>query len=147
MYWVNCTICCAGAHTIGQAHCTSFSNRLYNFSTNSAQDPSIHPAYAAQLQRQCPSGNAGANIVVPMDPISPTVSDTAYYRLILNNRGLFTSDQTLLSDAGTASLVTRYARDPRFWGRKFADAMVAMGRVGVLTGNKGEIRADCRVVN
>ncbi|KAL2921624.1 Peroxidase 5 [Bienertia sinuspersici] len=137
----------SGAHTIGRAHCTSFSNRLYSFNTTTVQDPTIHPAYAAQLQRQCPSGKAGANIVVPMDPISPAVSDTAYYRNILNNRGLFTSDQTLISVASTADLVNQYARDPRLWGRKFADAMVAMGQVGVLTGDQGEIRGNCRVVN
>ncbi|XP_010671316.2 peroxidase 5-like [Beta vulgaris subsp. vulgaris] len=137
----------SGAHTIGRSHCTSFSNRLYSFSTTAAQDPSINSAYAAQLQRQCPAGNAGANIVVPMDPISPTISDTAYYRNILNNRGLFTSDQALLSDSTTASLVTLYARNPGLWGRKFATAMGSMGQIGVLTGDEGEIRSNCRVIN
>lgn len=137
----------SGAHTIGRAHCTSFSNRLYSFNSATAQDPSMNAAYAAQLQQQCPSGNAGANIVVPMDPISPSVSDTAYYRNILNNRGLFTSDQALLSDTGTAVLVNQYARNPVLWGNKFADAMVAMGQIGVITGDDGEIRRNCRVVN
>ncbi|XP_021858454.1 peroxidase 5-like [Spinacia oleracea] len=137
----------SGAHTIGRAHCTSFSKRLYNFTPSTAQDPSMNSAYAFQLQQQCPSGDAGANIVVPMDPISPTISDTGYYRDIINNRGLFTSDQTLLSDTSTANLVYQYARNPYFWGRKFADAMVRMGQIDTLTDNEGEIRRNCRVVN
>jgi hypothetical protein len=36
----------AGAHTIGCSHCAAFSSRLYNFSTTSSQDPSLHPSYA-----------------------------------------------------------------------------------------------------
>ncbi|CAO2821388.1 unnamed protein product [Amaranthus hypochondriacus] len=137
----------SGAHTIGRAHCNSFRKRLYNFSTSTAQDPSINSMYAAQLKQQCPSENDGSNIIVPMDPVSPFVSDTAYYNNIINNRGLFTSDQSLLSDPSTAKLVYQYARNPSLWGRKFADAMVAMGQVEVLTGDQGEIRANCRVVN
>ncbi|KAK9673082.1 hypothetical protein RND81_12G144500 [Saponaria officinalis] len=139
----------SGAHTIGRAHCPTFSKRLYAFNTQTTQDPSIQPAYAAQLKQICPAGGmtAGANIVVPMDPFSPTVSDTSYYRNILNNRGLFSSDQTLISDPETASLVTQYAQFPYLWGRKFADAMVKMGQMDVLTGDDGEIRSNCRVVN
>ncbi|XP_021725698.1 peroxidase 5-like [Chenopodium quinoa] len=137
----------SGAHTIGRAHCNSFTDRLYNFNSASGQDPSINAAYAAQLQRQCPSVNSDTSTVVPMDPISPFTADTAYYRNILNNRGLFASDQTLASDAVTKDLVTQYARNPGLWGRKFADAMVAMGQIDVLTGVEGEIRINCRVVN
>ncbi|XP_057527665.1 peroxidase 5-like [Amaranthus tricolor] len=137
----------SGAHTIGRAHCTSFSDRLYSFNSESAQDPTIYPGYAAQLKQQCPPGTAGANIVVPMDPISPSISDTAYYWNILNNRGLFTSDQTLVSDYATANLVNQFANDPYSWGNKFADAMVKMGQIGVLTGRLGEIRKNCRAVN
>ncbi|XP_057527099.1 peroxidase 5-like [Amaranthus tricolor] len=137
----------SGAHTIGRAHCPSFTKRLYNFSPETAQDPSIDPSYAAQLQQQCPSENDGADIVVPMDPVSPFLSDTAYYNNILNNRGLFTSDQTLVSDPTTADLVSQYAANPPLWGSKFADAMVKMGQIGVLTGDQGEIRTNCRVVN
>ncbi|XP_056698683.1 peroxidase 5-like [Spinacia oleracea] len=103
-------------------------------------------ANASQRQQQCPLGDAGANIVVPMDPISPTISDTDYYRDILNSRGLFTSDQTLLSDTATANLVYHYARNPYFWGMKFADAMVRMGQIDTLTDNEGEIRRNCRVL-
>lgn len=135
----------AGAHTIGRSHCSSFSNRLYNFNGTSSQDPSLDPAYASQLKQQCPPGNT--NSVVPMNPSSPAITDVGYYIDILANRGLFTSDQTLLSTTATANQVRQNARNPFFWTRKFAAAMVKMGQIGVLTGTAGEIRANCRVIN
>ncbi|KAJ1400587.1 Secretory peroxidase [Sesbania bispinosa] len=136
-----------GAHTIGRSHCSAFSNRLYNFSSTSRQDPSLDPSYAALLKRQCPQGNTNPNLVVPMDPSSPGIADVGYYIDILANRGLFTSDQALLTNTNTASQVNENARDPYLWASKFADAMVKMGQISVLTGNAGEIRTNCRVVN
>ncbi|KAL5737173.1 hypothetical protein ACOSQ2_031961 [Xanthoceras sorbifolium] len=137
----------SGAHTIGRSHCTSFSNRLYNFNGTTSQDPSLNPVYAAQLMNQCPQGNANANLVVPMNPASPSITDVGYYNDILKNRGLFTSDQTLLTNPATARQVNQNAVNPMFWKTKFAAAMVKMGQFGVLTGSAGEIRANCRVSN
>ncbi|KAF7830810.1 peroxidase 5-like [Senna tora] len=137
----------SGAHTIGRSHCTSFSNRLYNFSSNSNEDPSLDASYAAQLKQKCPQASSNPNTVVPMDPSSPVIADSAYYASILANRGLFTSDQTLLTHLATAQEVNQNARNPYLWLTKFADAMVKMGHIGVLTGNAGEIRTNCRVVN
>ncbi|KAI3417851.1 Peroxidase [Psidium guajava] len=136
----------SGAHTIGRSHCTSFSNRLYSFNTTVKQDPSLDPGYAAALKQQCPPGN-DPNLVVPMDPPSPNTMDESYYRGILANRGLFTSDQTLLTSSETATQVIENARNPFNWRKNFAAAMVKMGKVGVLTGSAGEIRANCRVIN
>ncbi|KAI0520479.1 hypothetical protein KFK09_007955 [Dendrobium nobile] len=99
----------SGAHTIGRSHCSSFSKRLYNFNTTMSQDPSLDPAYAAQLKQQCPNSSVSANLTVPMDPRTPNLLDTSYYSGILANRGLFTSDQTLLSNSSTAALVQQNA--------------------------------------
>ncbi|KAL6127310.1 hypothetical protein ACLB2K_075351 [Fragaria x ananassa] len=137
----------SGAHTIGRSHCSSFSNRLYSFNATTNQDPSLDPGYAAQLKQQCPQGNTNPNLVVAMNPSSPFTNDVAYYADILANRGLFTSDQTLISNSATANQVNQNARNPFLWNNKFAAAMVKMGRLGVLTGNAGEIRANCRVIN
>ncbi|XP_040872398.1 peroxidase 5 isoform X1 [Glycine max] len=142
MYFVH-----AGAHTIGRSHCWAFSSRLYNFSSTSSQDPSLDPSYAALLKRQCPQGSTNPNLVIPMNPSSPGIADVAYYVDILANRGPFTSDQTLLTDAETASQVKQNARDPYLWASQFADAMIKMGQISVITGNAGEIRTNCRVVN
>ncbi|GKA07028.1 peroxidase 5-like protein [Tanacetum coccineum] len=68
-------------------------------------------------------------------------------RLYIDFRGLFTSDQTLLSITSTTDQVTRYAINPLLWKTKFAAAMVKMGRICVLTGAQREIRSNCRVIN
>ncbi|KAM4068595.1 hypothetical protein ACB094_12G024800 [Castanea mollissima] len=137
----------SGAHTIGRSHCTSFSNRLYNFNGTKAQDPSLDFIYASWLKRQCPQGNTNPNLVVPMDPSSPGSTDVGYYINVLANRGLFTSDQTLMTKTATANQVNQSKRNPQLWWSRFATAMVKMGQLDVLTGNAGEIRSNCRVIN
>ncbi|KAL8551119.1 hypothetical protein ACS0TY_000265 [Phlomoides rotata] len=137
----------SGAHTLGRSHCSSFSNRLNNFSSNSNQDPTLDPMLANQLRQQCPQGSTNPNLVVPMDPPSPAVADTSYYRGVLMNRGLFTSDQTLLTDQQTRNQVFQNAQNQFLWKSKFAAAMVNMGKIGVVTGGSGEIRRNCRVIN
>ncbi|KAK6926100.1 hem peroxidase [Dillenia turbinata] len=137
----------SGAHTIGRSHCTSFSNRLYNFSSTNSQDPTLDASYATMLQQQCPQGSTNPNLVVPMNPSSPFTTDVGYYMDVLANRGLFTSDQTLLTNTATANQVNQNAGNPMLWRNKFASAMVKMGSIGVLTGSAGEIRANCRSIS
>ncbi|XP_020259548.1 peroxidase 5-like [Asparagus officinalis] len=137
----------SGAHTLGRSHCTSFSNRLYSFNSTVSQDPTLDPTYAAFLKRQCPQGSNDTSLVVPMDPGSPTRFDASYYNNIIANRGLFTSDQSLGSDSGTSSQVRANAFNGGLWKSKFSQAMVKMGKIGVLTGSDGEIRKNCRVIN
>ena len=78
---------------------------------------------------------------------SPNITDAGYYADILANRGIFTSDHTLLTSPATANQVAQNARNPIQWKAKFAAAMVKMGQLDVLTGTAGEIRANCRVIN
>ncbi|KAL8233066.1 hypothetical protein R6Q57_002844 [Mikania cordata] len=137
----------SGAHTIGRSHCTSFASRLYSFNSTVNQDPSLNPLYASKLKQECPKNSNNVNLVVPMNPTSPAISDTGYYVDVLNNRGLFTSDQSLLTSSSTANQVHQNAMNPFAWKTKFADAMVKMGRIGVITGQQGEIRSNCRVIN
>jgi len=82
-----------------------------------------------------------------MDPISPLVTDVGYYVNVLANRGLFTSDQTLLTGSTTANQVSQNAKNQGLWRSKFAAAMVKMGQIDVLTGTAGEIRLNCRAIN
>ncbi|KAH7677494.1 Peroxidase protein [Dioscorea alata] len=137
----------SGAHTIGLAHCSSFIERLYNFNSTINQDPSLDSTYAKRLKKQCPCGSTNSNNLVPMDPYSPTKSDSNYYKLILSNRGLFTSDQTLISTPESKMQVLLNAYVPMHFKLKFINAFVKMGKIGVLTGNEGEIRVNCRVIN
>jgi peroxidase len=137
----------SGAHTIGQSHCSSFNSRLNNFSPNSSTDPTLNSTLASQLTQQCSLNNSDPKTVVAMDPITPNTFDVNYYRDILANNGLFTSDQTLMSTNATSSLVTKYAQDSQTFMSKFAAAMVKMGNIDVLTGTNGEIRTWCQVTN
>jgi peroxidase len=143
--FVSCTP--TGAHTIGQSHCSSFSNRLYNFSPSSSTDPTLNSTLASQLTQQCPQKNTDPNTVVSMDPVTPNTFDVSYYQKLLSNSGLFTSDQTLTSTNATSSLVTQYAQHSQTFMSKFAAAMVKMGNIDVLTGTNGEIRTWCHVTN
>lgn len=132
----------SGAHTIGSSHCSSFSSRLSQSGTTAGQDPTMDPAYVAQLARQCPQGG---DPLVPMDAVSPNAFDEGFFKGVMANRGLLSSDQALLGDKNTAVQVVTYANDPATFQNDFAAAMVKMGSVGVLTGSSGKIRANCRV--
>lgn len=139
-----------GAHTIGRAHCTAFSDRLYNFSATAAADPTLDPVFLAQLRHACPAstfGDVDPGLVVPMEPHTPYSLDTLYYWGVLRNRGIFTSDQALLASALTAAQVRQSAYGSYPWKLKFAAAMIKMGQIQVLTGGSGQIRAKCSVVS
>ncbi|KAK8635608.1 hypothetical protein V6N13_004337 [Hibiscus sabdariffa] len=141
----------SGAHSIGVAHCTSFSNRLYSFNATHPQDPSLDPNYAAFLKTKCPPPppRAGGDVTktVPLDVVTPYQLDNKYYSELRHRRGLLTSDQTLMDSASTSRMVLHNKRNGAAWGRKFARAMVHMGYLDVLTGAQGEIRRICTVPN
>jgi len=139
----------SGAHTIGVAHCLSFSNRLYNFTgVLGTQDPALDSEYAANLKaRKCRSLNDNTTIV-EMDPGSFRTFDLSYYRLLLKRRGLFQSDSALTTNSTTLSLVNQLLQGSleNFFA-EFQDSMEKMGRINVKTGTVGEIRKQCAVVN
>uniref|UniRef100_A0A9I9D2R5 Plant heme peroxidase family profile domain-containing protein n=1 Tax=Cucumis melo TaxID=3656 RepID=A0A9I9D2R5_CUCME len=55
--------------------------------------------------------------------------------------------QDMARDPMTAEIVRRLAFEPRIWKKSFTRAMVRLSRVDVITGNAGEIRKNCRLVN
>ncbi|KAK9994906.1 hypothetical protein SO802_024609 [Lithocarpus litseifolius] len=136
-----------GAHIIGRSHYTSFTERLYNFNGTTSQDPSLDSTYVTQLKQRCPQGSKNPNLVVPMNTDCPSFRDADYYKNVLANCGLFTSDQTLKTNAATAIQVNQNARNPNLWRSEFAAAMLKMSQLDVLTGDAGEIRSNCRVIN
>ncbi|KAJ6366446.1 hypothetical protein OIU77_002933 [Salix suchowensis] len=144
----NCpeTAICWRGHTIGIGHCTTISDRLYNFTGKGDTDPAMDPRYAAQLKKKCKPGNS--KTVVAMDPGSFKSFDEDYYTVVAKRRGLFQSDAALLDDAETRDYVTTQSRTHGLtFALDFAESMVKLGNIGVLTGEQGEIRKRCAFVN
>ncbi|KAL0710053.1 hypothetical protein Bca4012_017031 [Brassica carinata] len=132
----------SGAHTIGQARCVTFRDRIYNESNN------IELSFALSRQRSCSAASGSSdNNEATLDIHSPGRFDLNYYRQLLNYRGLLTSDQVLYSGGSTDSLVVSYSRSLDVFYRDFVRGMVKMGDIKPLTGSNGEIRNNCRRPN
>ncbi|GMY09930.1 peroxidase 3-like [Fagus crenata] len=145
---LNDLVLLSGAHTIGVSHCSSFSNRLYNFTGVGDQDPSLDSKYAVNLKaNKCRNPNDNTT-KVEMNPGSRNTFDLGYYSLLLQRRALFESDAALITNPTTKSFVTQLLQGPlqNFYD-KFAKSMEKMGRINVKTGSTGEIRKQCAVVN
>ncbi|VVA09951.1 PREDICTED: peroxidase [Prunus dulcis] len=132
----------AGGHTLGFSHCSSFQNRIHNFNATHDVDPSLQPSFAASLKNTCPVNNRPKNAGATMDP-SSTTFDNAYYKLILQGKSLFSSDQALLSFPKTKNLVTKFATSKEAFLDAFVNSMIKMSSI---TGGQ-EVRKDCRIVN
>ncbi|MCO5555223.1 hypothetical protein L7F22_008767 [Adiantum nelumboides] len=129
----------SGAHTIGRAHCSAFSNRL------ALNDPTLDSAYAAELMAACP--NANSQGTVPLDPTTPFTFDNNYFTNLAANRGLLTSDQDLFNNLGSQFLSNLDSTNANLWQVKFTAAMVHMSTLNVKIGALGEIRKNCRATN
>ncbi|XP_038886268.1 peroxidase 51-like [Benincasa hispida] len=139
-------IALSGAHTLGFSHCDRFANRLYSFSPSSPVDPSLDPGYAQQLMDACPQ-NVDPSVAINMDPITPQTFDNVYYQNLVAGKGLFTADQILFTESESQPTVRSFATNGAEFNAAFITAMTKLGRVGVKTGNDGEIRRDCTAFN
>jgi peroxidase len=129
----------SGGHTLGYSRCLFFRGRLYN-ETNT-----LDPEYAASLDDRCPLARDD-DALTSLDD-TPTTVDTDYYQGIMQGRALLHSDQQLYQGGDTDKIVKHYAENPsKFW-EDFGAAMVKMGNISPLTGDEGEVRENCRVVN
>ncbi|KAK7367510.1 hypothetical protein VNO80_09523 [Phaseolus coccineus] len=137
----------SGAHTFGFAQCFTFKPRLFDFGGSGKSDPALDDSVLQSLQKVCPNQADSDTNLAPLDPVTINTFDNTYYKNIVNNSGLLQSDQALLGDNTTASLVNNYSKWPLLFFRDFAVSMEKMGRIGALTGQQGQIRANCRVVN
>lgn len=134
-----------GGHTIGQARCTNFRQRIYSGGNEGNE------LYASGLRATCPPSGGDDNIS-PLDHASPTLFDNSYYVNLVNGEGLLNSDQVMysggLGSVLTAHIVKDYATDALEFAKQFADSMVKMGNiVKPETFLTGEVRKNCRVIN
>lgn len=144
---VNDLVLLSGAHTIGISHCSTISNRLYNFTGKGDQDPDLDSEYAKNLKTlKCKSINDQTTLM-EMDPGSRDKFDLGYYNQVIKRRGLFESDAALLKSSVTRSIITQQLQSTQKFFAEFAKSMEKMGRINVLTGTQGEIRKHCARVN
>ncbi|KAG8377105.1 hypothetical protein BUALT_Bualt09G0133900 [Buddleja alternifolia] len=128
----------SGAHTIGQARCTTFRARIYN-------EANINAAFATSRRANCPR-TGGDNNLAPLDS-SPRAFNNDYFRDLVNQRGLLHSDQQLFNNGSTDAQVTAYSTNSASFFNDFASAMVKMSNLSPLTGTNGQIRRNCGRTN
>ncbi|KAB1220920.1 Peroxidase 43 [Morella rubra] len=141
----------SGAHTIGTTACFFLQKRLYNFTTDGRSDPAINPEFLPKLKAICPPGNL--NDRIPLDIVTANTFDEQIFRNIRDGFAVISSDARLNDDQTTKRTLEAYASNgsteacrPSFT-KDFAQAMVKMGKIGVKTGSKGEIRRVCSNFN
>jgi len=130
-----------GSHTFGRARCLTFRKHIYN-------DKNIDPAFAKAMQAHCPKvGNDSKRI--PIDTTTPYVFDNAYFKNLMQQKGLLGIDQELYTGKGgfTDAIVANYSSNQDIFFKTYVTAITKFGQTGVLTGNKGEVRTNCRKVN
>ncbi|KAK7341322.1 hypothetical protein VNO80_24248 [Phaseolus coccineus] len=133
----------SGAHTIGQAQCSTFRGRIYN----NASD--IDAGFASTLQRGCPSlvNDDNDKKLAALDLVTPNSFDNNYFKNLIQKKGLLHSDKVLFSGGSTDSIVSEYSNNPTTFKSDFAAAMIKMGDIQPLTGSAGIIRKICSSVN
>lgn len=129
----------SGSHTIGQARCTTFRNRLYN-------EANIDATFAAAVKGNCPQ-SGGDNTLSPLDVVSPTAFNNDYFKNLVSLKGLLHSDQQLFNNGSTDAQVRTYTTNSASFFNDFAAAMVKMSNLSPLTGSNGQIRKNCRKTN
>lgn len=142
-----------GAHTIGFVHCGFFSDRVYDFQNTGIPDPSMDPTLVTSLKKVCPPPDQITDIrndsKVFLDGTqgSSFSFDNGFYHEVLHNRAILQIDQELLYTDVTSDLAATYAGDVNKFQVAFSNSIIKMGNINVLTGNQGEIRANCSKIN
>ncbi|CAM0150269.1 unnamed protein product [Urochloa decumbens] len=132
----------SGAHSFGETHCSFVTPRLYP-----TLDTAMNTSFGVALQNVCPQSGNGGTVLDNNMVTDPNKLSNQYYGNVIAGKVMFTSDQTLTSDATTAKMVQDNAANAVAWMARFAGAMVKMGGIEVLTGTQGEIRKVCGATN
>ncbi|KAK0595980.1 hypothetical protein LWI29_011653 [Acer saccharum] len=109
--------------------------------------------FARTLRRLCPIPTDGNTtlftILTNLDQNITDAFDNRCFTNLQSNRGLLQSDQELFSTLGadTIEIVNNFASNQTAFFESFVVSMIRMGNLRPLTGNEGEIRLNCRVVN
>ncbi|KAJ9128701.1 hypothetical protein P3X46_034598 [Hevea brasiliensis] len=140
-----------GAHSLGKTHCRYIEDRLYNFNNTGKPDPYMDPAFAAEMRKLCPprTKKSQSDPLVFLNPDSGSnyIFTETFYKRVLSYKSLLGVDQQLLFSNDTLEITQEFAAGFEDLRKSFALSMNRMGNINVLTGNAGEIRRNCSVVN
>ncbi|KAG6422009.1 hypothetical protein SASPL_118570 [Salvia splendens] len=122
-------------------------DRLYEFPANGGSDPSISPGFLGELKSTCPR-NGDVNVRLAMDRGSEKVFDKQILGNIRSGTAVLQSDAALYQDEATKRAVDSYFGLPGpSFEADFTASMIKLGRIGVWTGSKGQIRRVCSSFN
>ncbi|MCD7471208.1 hypothetical protein HAX54_011525 [Datura stramonium] len=128
-----------GAHSIGVAHCFNFLYRLDNPQKAALVDPRL----AGVMKFTC----TGPLNTLAFDTTTQYKMDNVYYKQLAAKRALLESDVLLNEDPRTKGYIQKFGEDEKLWFNKLSKAMNKLASIQVLTGDKGQIRKQCRSVN
>ncbi|KNA15213.1 hypothetical protein SOVF_100420 [Spinacia oleracea] len=133
-----------GGHSVGSTHCHNFKHRLYNFHNTGKPDARMHTGMLYALKKICPKkGGSNSKVYFKHNPRNHYRIDNGFYKHLLVNQAILEIDANIASSPLTNSIVKNLAYSPDYFRNRFGPAMVNMGRIGVLTGNQGQIRRSC----
>ena len=107
--------------------------------------PQCPAQFVQNLRTVCPQANTNRSAGAFLDS-SANQFDNAYYKHLVEGKGVFSSDQALFLENPTKTIVKRFARDENAFFKAFETSMVKLASVGVITSG-GEVRLNCRKVN
>ncbi|KAI3874596.1 hypothetical protein MKX03_035117 [Papaver bracteatum] len=128
----------SAAHTIGEARCVNFRDRIYN-------DTNIDPKFVLERRLLCPPVG-GDSITVGLDGKQFNF-DVTYFNDLLAKRGLLHSHQELLKSIDADRLVKRYSFSPEKFMTDFGDSMIKMSNLKPPPGARSQIRTRCYRTN
>ncbi|KAJ7538628.1 hypothetical protein O6H91_11G057300 [Diphasiastrum complanatum] len=134
-----------GSHTIGNARCGFFEDRLYNFQNSGKPDPTMNPNLVKLLTNTCLKNFTDPT--TPLDQGTPFIFDSNYYKELLMRNGILRIDEEISTDPNLFGFVKKFATSSLDFDASFVAAMINLGKVGIKTGSQGEIRLSCSVIN
>ncbi|XP_074311876.1 peroxidase 5-like [Silene latifolia] len=141
-----------GSHSIGQSRCQGTIAEVNSTLEVPAVDNFLDKSYKAMVENQsCAPKDSGVfwRLTTPLNP-EKKVNEAwgvSFYENISKGKGVLPSDLAMAVHGTTKDMVKQYASNAELWKKKFNEAMIKLGKMNVLTGEQGEIRRHCGIIN